>query len=224
MNPPTNNLGFALQSNNILQQSNISPPILTPKKPPGAKESLLGPSITKLGDANKALLTEAASDSNTSGDINNLFKNPANYINEATTRAICNGTSQLASIICASYITSGYAGTILEFIENGENVAVNTLNKECFETRYGCCFDGVTTKLNVEGSNCGKTLIDLKCAESPYGCCKDSDIIKDNLIGTNCPEGAKPLIGWDEKSTPFEKSQAGVGFKSTMANTPGFIP
>ena len=214
-----NNLGFGLQSTN--SPDNMSTLI---KKPPSAVEAIVGPSITRLGEAKIALDGLNVSDPLDTGDIKTLLENPENFINEATTRAICNGTSQLASILCSTYINSGSTGSILSFIE-GDSQGVD-LNVPCFSTRYGCCSDGVTPKLTIEGSNCGRFANDSRCNKSPFGCCPSGNIVieKTNLIGTNCPDGAIPLIGWDASSTQLEKQLAGVGFKSTIANTPGFIP
>ena len=37
-----------------------------------------------------------------------------------------------------------------------------------------------------------------------------------NLIGTNCPDGAVPLVGWDENSTEGQKRAAGFGYRDPV--------
>ena len=57
----------------------------------------------------------------------------------------------------------------------------------CAGTRYGCCpSDGVTAKVDNQGSNCPAPLLIGGCAGTRYGCCKDGVTSKVDEIGSNC--------------------------------------
>lgn len=55
----------------------------------------------------------------------------------------------------------------------------------CGDTLYGCCSDGITTKVDEEGTNCGDYV--SPCNISTYGCCSDGTARVDAL-GTNCSD------------------------------------
>ena len=70
----------------------------------------------------------------------------------------------------------------------------------CAGTQYGCCPDGITTKMNAYGTNClpqpypppppplppPPQPIPGGCAGTRYGCCPNSTTPKINQQGTNC--------------------------------------
>ncbi len=65
----------------------------------------------------------------------------------------------------------------------------------CAGTRYGCCPDGTTAKMNAYGTNCLPAPYPPPpppppggCAGTRYGCCPNSTIPKFNQQGTNCPQ------------------------------------
>jgi hypothetical protein len=55
----------------------------------------------------------------------------------------------------------------------------------CGESIYGCCSDGITTKVDEAGTNCKGYV--PPCDESIYGCCSDGITTKVDTYGTNCP-------------------------------------
>jgi hypothetical protein len=55
----------------------------------------------------------------------------------------------------------------------------------CKGTRFGCCPDGITAKADETGSNCKP---DMGCASTQFGCCSDGLTAKMNKEGTNCPK------------------------------------
>lgn len=75
----------------------------------------------------------------------------------------------------------------------------------CAGTRYGCCPDNVTSKINPFGSNCPHPYNPYPptppqphphpipkpniggCSGTQYGCCPDGKTARANRIGTNCP-------------------------------------
>ena len=63
----------------------------------------------------------------------------------------------------------------------------------CVSTRYGCCADGVTPKMDYYGSNCYSPPhppLPPKpiggCAGTRYGCCPNGVTPKMNIYGSNC--------------------------------------
>lgn len=81
---------------------------------------------------------------------------------------------------------------------------VNTDNKtaNCSQTKFGCCTNGVDSKINYYGTNCpgykpvppnpipGPSPPPKKpiggCAGTRYGCCPDNNTPKFNQQGSNC--------------------------------------
>ena len=55
----------------------------------------------------------------------------------------------------------------------------------CAGTRYGCCPNNVTAKINEVGSNCISKQIG-GCAGTRYGCCPNNVTAKINEVGSNC--------------------------------------
>ena len=62
----------------------------------------------------------------------------------------------------------------------------------CSGTRYGCCSDGITAKVNWQGSNCPMNPSQPMggCAGTEYGCCEDGVTAKANSAGLNCAYGS----------------------------------
>jgi hypothetical protein len=80
---------------------------------------------------------------------------------------------------------------IIKDDDNGSNCP--TPLTRCNNTRYGCCPDNETSKINTDGSNCPITKKE-SCLESKYGCCPGTIIPKTYLCSedddlcknTNC--------------------------------------
>jgi hypothetical protein len=73
----------------------------------------------------------------------------------------------------------------------------NTTNRtaHCSQTTFGCCPNGVDSKINYYGANCpgykpGPSLPSKKpiggCAGTRYGCCPDNNTPKFDQSGSNC--------------------------------------
>ena len=56
----------------------------------------------------------------------------------------------------------------------------------CAGTRYGCCNDGVTSKVDSQGSNCPQPPLIGGCAGTQFGCCNDGVTSKIDPQGSNC--------------------------------------
>lgn len=80
---------------------------------------------------------------------------------------------------------------ILKDDDNGSNCPTPLV--KCVDTRYGCCPDNETAKINTEGSNC-PVVNRASCLGSKYGCCPGTIIPKNYLCNedddlcknTNC--------------------------------------
>jgi hypothetical protein len=138
------------------------------------------------------------------GSIGSLVN--LDFISESASRTACNGTSQLSAIIC-NQLSLDPRGSVLSLASTAPNT------NGCLASRYGCCSNGITRKLNNEGSNCTDPSFQRQCL--PFGCCPGTafGLKKANLIGTNCPNGAVPLIGWDGNSNKEQLNAAGFGYK-----------
>lgn len=55
----------------------------------------------------------------------------------------------------------------------------------CAGSRWGCCDDGVTSRLDQEGSNC-PSIVTGGCAGTKFGCCPDGKTAKADQSGSNC--------------------------------------
>jgi hypothetical protein len=63
----------------------------------------------------------------------------------------------------------------------------NNYRMNCALTRYGCCPNGRTPRLNPIGSNCfPNPPRPMNCAGTRYGCCPDGKTVKKNYRGSNC--------------------------------------
>jgi hypothetical protein len=74
----------------------------------------------------------------------------------------------------------------------------NVVVQKCAQTTFGCCPDGVTSKVNYYGTNCPGFVPQPAPAPSPpkpiggcagtrYGCCPDGTTSRADVFGTNCP-------------------------------------
>jgi hypothetical protein len=72
--------------------------------------------------------------------------------------------------------------------KNNEN---NILNN-CGKTRYGCCNDNKTPKLDNDGTNCFPKPFG-GCEGTRYGCCEDNKTSKLDNEGSNCSENLKTM-------------------------------
>ena len=59
----------------------------------------------------------------------------------------------------------------------------------CSGTRYGCCPDGVTAKVDEAGLNCPGSQPVGGCAGTRYGCCPDGVTARVDAEGRNCEGG-----------------------------------
>ena len=64
---------------------------------------------------------------------------------------------------------------------------------KCSQTHFGCCPDGVNSKMNIFGSNCPGYKPPPPspnpiggCAGTVFGCCPNGKTSKMNQSGTNC--------------------------------------
>jgi hypothetical protein len=78
----------------------------------------------------------------------------------------------------------------------------------CISTRYGCCSNGTTAKIDANGSNC----MIGGCAGTRYGCCLDNITPKQDYYGTNCKSYA-----------PSEQSEP-VPVEACISSTFGCCP
>jgi hypothetical protein len=180
-----------------------------PLPPPSLNRGLNGPVNTQFGLLSSDALIGA------NQNLGGLKYNGLDNITESTLRTVCNSTSQLAALLCNDVVAdpNGGLGSIL----NGSN---NNIVQGCVASRYGCCADLTTNRLNEEGSNCEpNATFQNKCGI--FGCCPGTNfsLKRANLIGTNCPQGAVPLVGWDFNSTQKEKNAAGLGYRD-----PRYLP
>lgn len=98
---------------------------------------------------------------------------------------------------------------LLLLILNHIKIIINTTTKDkeanCSKTAFGCCPDGVNSKINYFGSNCPRyrpgpgyyptPYLDHRpipskqiggCVGTRYGCCPYNQIPKHNQQGSNC--------------------------------------
>lgn len=69
-----------------------------------------------------------------------------------------------------------------------------TKQASCSQTTFGCCPDGVNSKINYYGTNCPgynpgpgyKPTIIGGCSGTQYGCCPDNRTAKVDPQGSNC--------------------------------------
>jgi hypothetical protein len=168
-----------------------------PLAPPTLIESLEGPVNVLLGQ--ESLDQDSSSAQGIAGSITSL-----DFISESTARTICNSTSQLGAVLC-NELSLDPVGSIFS-LGGGTNI------EGCLASRYGCCSNGITRKLDNGGTNCVDSNFQRQCL--PFGCCPGTNfgLKKANLIGTNCPRGAVPLVGWAGNSTQEQRNAAGFGY------------
>ena len=73
-------------------------------------------------------------------------------------------------------------------------IIATPLTNTCSTTRYGCCLNGITPKINFEGTNCFPAPYPPQpspkpiggCSSTQYGCCIDGTTPKINTQGSNC--------------------------------------
>lgn len=182
----------------------LSSPIALP--PPTLNEALYGPVAPNLLRGQQSL--GRGGDGLGSRPVDKL-----NVITESAVRAVCNTTSMLGAILCDRSIRSSGLSTV-----GSDGLSITSsggVSQGCIGSRYGCCENNITFKLNSEGSNCSSRS-DFVCSTNVYGCCPGTRIKRANLIGTNCPKGAVPLVGWNFNSTEAEKKAAGFGYKDPI--------
>jgi len=65
----------------------------------------------------------------------------------------------------------------------------------CNKTKFGCCPDGVNSKINFNGTNCPivkQNHLIGGCNGTRYGCCPDNRTPKMDPPGTNCIINSEP--------------------------------
>jgi hypothetical protein len=77
----------------------------------------------------------------------------------------------------------------------------------CFDSQFGCCSDGNTTKVDSAGSNCPTSKQPVAaCFSSKYGCCPDGITASVDTAGSNCSaSGSSGNNPWDNKDV-FSKN------------------
>ena len=77
--------------------------------------------------------------------------------------------------------------------------STSTTQGTCSQTTFGCCPDGVNSKINFYGTNCpgyrpGPGYLPIQplkpliggCVGTQYGCCPNGTTAKVDQIGSNC--------------------------------------
>ena len=72
------------------------------------------------------------------------------------------------------------------------NIDTSSVQSNCTQTQYGCCPDGINSKINQSGSSCPNNQNPTPnqiggCAGTRYGCCPNSLLPKADIQGSNCP-------------------------------------
>jgi hypothetical protein len=68
------------------------------------------------------------------------------------------------------------------------NIDTSSVQSNCTQTPYGCCPDGINSKINQSGTNCKVIVKPIGgCAGTRYGCCPNSLLPKSDQQGSNCP-------------------------------------
>ncbi len=85
---------------------------------------------------------------------------------------------------------------LLLIILNHVTIITNTNDRDqlanCSKTTFGCCPNGLNSKINYFGTNCPGYRQGLPpkqiggCAGTRYGCCQNNQTPKHNERGTNC--------------------------------------
>lgn len=82
----------------------------------------------------------------------------------------------------------------LNHIKISQTTTEVTRKASCSQTTFGCCPDGVNSKINFNGTNCPsyrpgpgyKPTIIGGCSGTRYGCCPNNVKAKVDPLGSNC--------------------------------------
>ena len=103
---------------------------------------------------------------------------------------------------------------ILKDDDNGSNCPTSLVN--CKDTRYGCCLDNETAKVNTAGANCPITTR-APCLASKYGCCPGTIIPMEYLCSDDKQDLCKMTnceLNDNERGDPYA-FYGGEGVKCT---------
>ena len=109
---------------------------------------------------------------------------------------------------------------ILKDDDNGSNCPTSLVN--CKETRYGCCTDNETAKVNKTGTNC-PIISRADCLGSAFGCCPGTVIPKAYLCGDDKQDICKMThceLNDNETGDPYA-FYGGTGAKCTSNGSCG---
>ena len=88
----------------------------------------------------------------------------------------------------------------------------------CFDSPFGCCSDGTTSKVDAAASNCPTTKKPVAaCFTSKYGCCPDGVTASVDMAGSNCSASGYGNNPWTNKDV-FSKNKSS-GSKSEKPDT-----
>ena len=149
-----------------------------------------------------------------------MFKFIVMVIFTIVLNAICKAGMSIISwfIVFIPFILMTYVTTILFFVFgiNPGKVQPKNRDKNCNNSMFGCCDDGVTMKTDPSGRNCMYNAMPMQapvpwnnrdehhyyprhddrrtrdyniggCAGTQFGCCDDKMTTRANIGGTNCP-------------------------------------
>ena len=134
-----------------------------------------------------------------------------------------NSSSYVANTPQGTY--AGYNGQNVQatYTPNGYTVSgPNNTYSSCSTSMYGCCPDGITNKVDSNGSNClpSPSPAPTSCSGTTYGCCPDQLTTKVDSNGSNCAPYPPPPAPVPPPPAPTPPPPAPVPAASPTTTTP----